>query len=108
MIIHAVSTMLIGSPAPANNQPIPCSDRAKTRSQRQRLYRGRLLSFHKCCIVRRSWRQRHTESQRLNVNGSKASLEEIWRTKEMDNHHEGLILLDGNLYGTSTVVDSKK
>jgi outer membrane protein assembly factor BamB len=45
---------------------------------------------------------------KLNVDGSKASLEEIWRTKEMDNHHGGVIFLDGNLYGTSTVVNSKK
>jgi len=26
----------------------------------------------------------------------------------MDNHHGGVILLDGNLYGTSTVKNSKK
>ena len=45
---------------------------------------------------------------KLNVEDGKASLEELWRTKEMDNHHGGVILLDGNLYGTSTVKNSKK
>jgi outer membrane protein assembly factor BamB len=45
---------------------------------------------------------------KLNVEDGKASLEELWRTKEMDNHHGGVILLDGSLYGTSTVKNSKK
>ncbi|MHC4169864.1 MAG: outer membrane protein assembly factor BamB family protein [Planctomycetota bacterium] len=45
---------------------------------------------------------------KLNVEDGKASLEELWRTKEMDNHHGGVILLDGNLYGTSTVKNSNK
>jgi outer membrane protein assembly factor BamB len=30
-------------------------------------------------------------------------LDEVWRTKEMDNHHGGVVLFQGNLYGTSTV-----
>lgn len=45
---------------------------------------------------------------KINVEDGKASLQELWRTKEMDNHHGGVILLDGNLYGTSTVKNSKK
>jgi outer membrane protein assembly factor BamB len=45
---------------------------------------------------------------KVNVEDGKVSLEEVWRTKEMDNHHGGVILLDGNLYGTSTVKNSKK
>jgi outer membrane protein assembly factor BamB len=40
---------------------------------------------------------------KINVKDGKVSLEEIWRTKELDNHHGGVLLLDGNLYGTSTV-----
>ncbi|MHC4494684.1 MAG: PQQ-binding-like beta-propeller repeat protein [Planctomycetota bacterium] len=44
---------------------------------------------------------------KINVEDGKASLEELWRTKEMDNHHGGVILLDGNLYGTSTVTNGK-
>lgn len=31
----------------------------------------------------------------------KIGLEEVWRTKELDNHHGGVLLLDGYLYGTS-------
>lgn len=45
---------------------------------------------------------------RIAVENGKVGLEEIWRTKELDNHHGGVILLDGNLYGTSTVRNSKK
>jgi len=39
---------------------------------------------------------------KINVRGGKASLEEQWRTDELDNHHGGVLLLDGYLYGTST------
>ncbi|MBC8468166.1 MAG: PQQ-like beta-propeller repeat protein [Planctomycetes bacterium] len=39
---------------------------------------------------------------KVNVKNDKVSLEEIWRTEELDNHHGGVILLNGNLYGTST------
>jgi len=39
---------------------------------------------------------------KINVKDGKASLEEIWRSKELDNHHGGVLLLNGNLYGTST------
>ncbi|MHC4174693.1 MAG: PQQ-binding-like beta-propeller repeat protein [Planctomycetota bacterium] len=39
---------------------------------------------------------------KINVKNGKASLEEIWRTQELDNHHGGVLLVDGNLYGTST------
>lgn len=39
---------------------------------------------------------------KVNVKDDKVSLEEIWRTEELDNHHGGVILLNGNLYGTST------
>ena len=39
---------------------------------------------------------------KVNVKDGKVSLEELWRTEELDNHHGGVILLNGNLYGTST------
>ncbi len=39
---------------------------------------------------------------KVNVKDDKVSLEEIWRTEELDNHHGGIILLGENLYGTST------
>lgn len=39
---------------------------------------------------------------KINVQNGRASLEELWRTEEFDNHHGGVLLLDGHLYGTST------
>jgi outer membrane protein assembly factor BamB len=38
---------------------------------------------------------------RINVQDDKVSFEELWRTQELDNHHGGVMLVDGNLYGTS-------
>ena len=43
---------------------------------------------------------------KLNVKDGKASLEEIWRTQQLDNHHGGVILVNENLYGSSTVRNS--
>ena len=40
---------------------------------------------------------------KINVKDGKASLEELWRTEELDNHHGGVLLLNGNLHGTSTL-----
>jgi outer membrane protein assembly factor BamB len=40
---------------------------------------------------------------KIHVKDSKASVEEVWRTQELDNHHGGVLLLNGYLYGTSTV-----
>jgi outer membrane protein assembly factor BamB len=40
---------------------------------------------------------------KINAQNGKASLVELWRTQELDNHHGGVILIDGYLYGTSTV-----
>ncbi len=45
---------------------------------------------------------------KLVVEDGKARLEEIWRTKELDNHHGDVILLDGYLYGNSTVKNGEK
>ena len=39
---------------------------------------------------------------RILVDGTKVSLEELWRSEEMDNHHGDVALIDGYLYGTST------
>ena len=41
------------------------------------------------------------------VKDGKASLEELWRTQELDCHHGGVLLLDGNLHGNSTFRNSK-
>ena len=40
------------------------------------------------------------------VKDGKVSLEEIWRTQQLDNHHGGVILVNENLYGASTVRNS--
>ena len=45
---------------------------------------------------------------KIAVQDGKVALEEIWRTKELDNHHGGVVLLDGHLYGASTIQNSKK
>ena len=37
----------------------------------------------------------------LLVDGKKASVETVWRSKELDNHHGGVVLLDGYLYGAA-------
>jgi outer membrane protein assembly factor BamB len=39
----------------------------------------------------------------VSVNSGKVSLEEMWRTQQLDNHHGGVILTDGKLHGSSTV-----
>jgi outer membrane protein assembly factor BamB len=43
---------------------------------------------------------------KINVKDGKASVEELWRTNELDNHHGGVVLVDENLYGTSTFRNS--
>lgn len=37
---------------------------------------------------------------KVNVQGKKASVQEGWRSTDLDNHHGGTILLDGYLYGS--------
>lgn len=38
---------------------------------------------------------------KISVNGPKASVEEVWHNEELDNLHDGIILIDGYLYGSS-------
>lgn len=38
---------------------------------------------------------------RLRVAGNQASVEPLWRSRELDNQHGGVLLLDGNLYGAA-------
>jgi outer membrane protein assembly factor BamB len=40
---------------------------------------------------------------KIHVKDGKASVEEVWRSKDMDNHHGGVLLVDGHLYGSSCV-----
>jgi outer membrane protein assembly factor BamB len=38
---------------------------------------------------------------RLKVDGKKASVEQVWASRELDNHHGGVILLRGFIYGAA-------
>lgn len=42
------------------------------------------------------------------VNDGKVSLKENWRQEEFDNHHGGMLLINGNLYGVSTSKNRNK
>lgn len=42
-----------------------------------------------------------SEMLKLIVDGKKASVESVWRSKELDNHHGGVVLLDDHLYGAA-------
>jgi len=42
-----------------------------------------------------------SELLKISVQGEKATVEQVWESKQLDNHHGGVILLDGHLYGTS-------
>ena len=37
---------------------------------------------------------------KINVDGGKATAETLWESKDLDNHHGGVILWDGYLYGS--------
>jgi len=49
-----------------------------------------------------------TRKWRINVEGKTASVEEVWKSKQMDNHHGGVVLLDGYLYGSSCAFNRDK
>jgi outer membrane protein assembly factor BamB len=38
---------------------------------------------------------------KLDVDGKKASVTKVWNSRELDNHHGGVILLDGFVYGAA-------
>ncbi len=40
---------------------------------------------------------------KLNVEGDKASVTEVWRSKELDSHHDGIILIADHIYGASRI-----
>jgi len=50
-----------------------------------------------------STRTTGTALGKLRVDGKKASIGEVWRSKVLDNQHGGLVLLDGYVYGSSHV-----
>lgn len=39
---------------------------------------------------------------RISVEGDQANVQEVWRTRDLDNHHGGVLLHDGRLYGTGS------
>jgi len=39
---------------------------------------------------------------KLSVRGKKVSAEQVWENKKFDNHHGGVILVDGYIYGTNS------
>jgi len=41
------------------------------------------------------------ELLKLTVDGDKASVEQVWKTKALDNHHGGVVLVGGCLYGST-------
>ena len=38
---------------------------------------------------------------KLTVDGNRVSAEQVWENKDFDNHHGGVILVDGYIYGTN-------
>ena len=49
-----------------------------------------------------------TRKWKINVEGKTASVQEVWKSKQMDNHHGGVVLLDGRLYGSSCAYNGSK
>ena len=45
---------------------------------------------------------------KIGVQDKAASVEEVWKSKQMDNHHGGVVLLDGRLYGSSCAFNRGK
>jgi outer membrane protein assembly factor BamB len=45
---------------------------------------------------------------KINVKDGKASVEEIWRSKELDNHHGGGVLINGYIYASSCIYNGLK
>lgn len=45
---------------------------------------------------------------RIHVEGQQARVEELWRSRELDNHHGGVILVGNALYGASCTFNKEK
>jgi outer membrane protein assembly factor BamB len=56
--------------------------------------------FHDGCVFVSTGHGVGSVLLRVKVSGQKAAVEEVWRSKGLDNHHGGVILLDGYLYGS--------
>ncbi|MHC4402974.1 MAG: PQQ-binding-like beta-propeller repeat protein [Planctomycetota bacterium] len=42
-----------------------------------------------------------SELLKIHVDGQQATVEPVWQVKQLDNHHGGVVLLEGYLYGSS-------
>ena len=49
-----------------------------------------------------------SELVKLTVDGENVKAEQVWESKELDNHHGGVILVDGYLYGASDRLNNGK
>jgi len=58
--------------------------------------------FHDGCVFVSTLRPTGSQLLRLTVEGDKVSLKQAWQNKTLDNHHGGVLLVDGYLYGSST------
>jgi outer membrane protein assembly factor BamB len=61
------------------------------------------MPFYRDGHVLISTRTTGTVKLKINAAGRKASVEEAWRTTELDNQHGGFVLLDGYVYGACHV-----
>lgn len=57
--------------------------------------------FHQGQVFITSGYRSGSEMLRLVVSGGKVLLEPVWTSKELDNHHGGVVLYQGYLYGAS-------
>lgn len=58
--------------------------------------------YHDGCIFISSGYGSGSELVRLTADGDKVAAQRVWKQKQLDNHHGGVILLDGYIYGSSS------
>ncbi|HLA86084.1 MAG TPA: PQQ-binding-like beta-propeller repeat protein [Thermoguttaceae bacterium] len=58
--------------------------------------------FHEGCVfISSGYGTTGSVLVKLNVRGRKAEAVQVWQAKELDNHHGGVVLLDGYVYGAA-------
>lgn len=81
------------------------------------LWRNQHLSYADENVLRPVYRDGHvfvstvaagSRKWKLNVEGKAASVRQVWRNKHMDNHHGGVVLLGGHLYGSSCAYNQSR
>jgi outer membrane protein assembly factor BamB len=63
--------------------------------------------FHEGRIFITSGYGSGSEMLDLSVDGAKASVKPVWESKDLDNHHGGVLLLDGYVYGASSAAPGR-